>query len=134
MPIEFIDLDSEIEDPLGGQPFDYIIVPREHYETLLADLIQSNEAYETQVHITQLMEQAYIIMNRPWYIKLKDVFIYGKLKIGDFGRYIKRGYHMFCVWFSFMPFLGDYPNYPFVPYATSYAAWIANQYPTSPYM
>ncbi|KAL4590817.1 hypothetical protein LXL04_003760 [Taraxacum kok-saghyz] len=70
MPIEYINLDSKLEDPTEGIQEDFISVPRIQYESLVADL----------VNFTQKLQQAYVIANCPWYTKVKDAFIYGKLK------------------------------------------------------
>ncbi|KAL4591531.1 hypothetical protein LXL04_004499 [Taraxacum kok-saghyz] len=123
MLIEYINVDSELEDPLEEIQEDFTTVPQIHYESLVADLLLYYEALETQVNFTEKLQQAYVMANRPWYTKVTDAFIYGKLKVVDLAHYIKRGDQMFCVWFSLMPFLGDYPSYPFMSYAIDYTAW-----------
>ena len=100
---------------------------------MVADLVLYYEALETQVNFTENLQQAYMIANRPWYTKVTDAFIYGKLKVLDLARYIKRSYQMFCMWFSLMPFLGDYPSFMFMPYAIDYTAWLAYKYPSNTY-
>ncbi|KAL4583211.1 hypothetical protein LXL04_007778 [Taraxacum kok-saghyz] len=80
IPIEYINLDSVLEDPIEEI--------QEFYNCTMNPL-RVREDLETQVNFTEKLQQTYVIANGPWYTKVTDAFIYGQLKVLDLARYIK---------------------------------------------